>query len=277
MKTFSQFMVEVYDILNEIDLSREWELRKREELNKKGKVARAQLGRTYPNRPDSKNLSRASQWKDLQKQVDVNSNMDKIRKGLESANRNPKLNPSSSNTSTTPTQAAKSNIDKVMNNPVVRTSRNVASLLAPPALALKTVLGTDNQQAASGEFKRRYGARPGEMRGLEPSLTRQSRVISDAGGKGGKVTTYKDYKATIGGKEGTSTRVGGGQRLLNVGAKELGKNPKPQGFNLIRPNTWFGTPTAGKSYGATLGGHKGTVTYNNKGERSFQALVKPRR
>lgn len=100
-------------------------------------------------------------------------------------------------------------------------------------------------------------------------------VISDVGGVNNRVSTNTKYNAKIGGVEGTSIRGKGGQRMLraNLGAKSAKDKPS---FNLFNTKTW-GSPKVGTRYAATLGGHKGTVTYDSKGNRKFEALARPKK
>ena len=96
-----------------------------------------------------------------------------------------------------------------------------------------------------------------------PAKPVERKVISDKGGVNQKVTTNTAYKAKLGGREVTSTRGAGGQKMIRANL----------GSNSVQVKA--GKAKAGKSYAATLGGVKGTVKYDTKGGKTFQALQKP--
>jgi hypothetical protein len=178
---------------------------------------------------------------------------------------------------------------------------------ATPFLGVDTVLNTRAQERGAADFQKRSGGvRPGELyrasdvnskgvakpgakmqlgaieaaaRGKTatkdsksalkpqapsaPTKPLERKVISDKGGTNQKVSTNTAYKAKLGGREVTSTRGSSGEKMIRA---NLGNNSV---------QVAKGKAQAGKSYGATLGGVKGTVKYDAKGGKTFQALQKP--
>jgi len=184
-----------------------------------------------------------------------------------------------------------------------RASRGLG-VRATPLLGIDTVLNTRAQEKGAADFQRRSGGvRPGELykasdvnskgvanpgakmqlgaieaaaRGKTatkdsksalkpqapstPTKPLERKVISDKGGANQKVSTNTAYKAKLGGREVTSTRGSGGEKMIRA---NLGNNSV---------QVKAGKAQAGKSYAATLGGVKGTVKYDTKGGKTFQAL-----
>jgi hypothetical protein len=156
----------------------------------------------------------------------------------------------------------------------------LAAVAAPVAvgLAAAAAQGEIAQRQQVAGTRRATGALPGEIKGLNPELIRkdhQRKVISDTGGAGGKVTTNTNYTAKLGKVEGKLIRGESGQRMFKAGPDELGK-AKPTPFSILNPHTWT-KPEVGKRYQSKLGGVKGTVTYDANGNRSFQALMPPKK
>jgi len=99
----------------------------------------------------------------------------------------------------------------------------------------------------------------------KPTTPVAKKVIADKSGRGGTVSTNTAYQTKLGGFKATSTRGDQGQQMIRA---KLGN----QGINRVAS----GQATAGKSYAATLGGMKGTIKYDDKGNKTFQALKMPK-
>ena len=214
-----------------------------------------------------------------------------------------------------PSNLAKNAVKKVKPNMLMRkelgnlggAARNLG-VRATPFLGVDTVLNTTAQEKGAADFQRRSGGvRPGELyrasdvnskgvakpgaktqlgaieaaaRGktatkdsksalkpqtpIAPAKPLERKVISDKGGVNQKVSTNTAYKSKLGGREVTSTRGAGGEKMIRA---NLGNS----GVNQVKA----GKAKVGQSYGATLGGVKGNVKYDAKGNRTFQALQKP--
>lgn len=175
-------------------------------------------------------------------------------------------------------------------------------------LGVDTVLNTTAQEKGAADFQRRSGGvRPGELyrasdvdsKGVpkpgakmqlgaieaavrgetatkdsksalkpqtpsSPAKPLERKVISDKGGVNQKVSTNTAYKAKLGGREVTSTRGAGGEKMIRANIGNAGVNQVAAGKAKV-----------GQSYASKLGGVQGTVKYDAKGNRSFQALQKP--
>lgn len=251
MKTFKEFIEEAYSITNLYEVTRTF-----------GEI---QADPARQNLEYAKDLNR--QGRRTRLRTSSNRFNPNTRANVNLANLNDLMNKWNRSSALTDTSTSVGGATATRTNPMARSA--FISAAAAPFIA-----GDITQRDQAAATRRMTGARPGELQGLNPSLTTglQKKIISDPGGKGGKVSTNTAYNAILGKTNVTLTRGASGQRMVRADPRALGP-AKPVPFSIFNPDTWT-KPEVGRGYEATLGRRRGTVTYNAAGGRRFEARVK---
>lgn len=279
MKTFNEFIEEITYIVEETTQERLDRIRRQRQIDaRRGgyDVQRDRFSRTNP-RQAAQNSQAAQRVKDMQRSLERGGWNPKPLEGNFRMPNEP-LTPRATSSTFSPTTIGSG--ARLTGAAGAAGGAGLLSAAVPFAVgsAAAAAQGEIAQRQQVAATRRLTGALPGERMGLNPSLIRKDfrrDVIQDKGGAGGKVSTNTGYEAISGGRLGTLIRGSSGGKMLRVGERSDGRGLTPRRpipRSVFNPNTWS-KPETGTRYAATLGGHRGTVTYDSSGKRTFTRYI----